>query len=111
VADEIFVSRLDRPDALVVRTGALGHRLLIAPVAETSMTDIEAHRHAYRSPLAAIVGLADAALLQKDLDAGLAKHLRAIRALAQQALEADEAKRSRHRRGATAGFGSDDERV
>lgn len=58
------------------------------------MEDIEAHRHRYRSPLAAIVGLADAALLRNDLDADLRKHLRAIRALAQQALKADHEERT-----------------
>ena len=58
------------------------------------MTDIEAHRHRYRSPIAAIVGLADAALLHNDLDEDLRKHLRAIRALAQQALQADNEERS-----------------
>ena len=55
--------------------------------------DVEAHRHRYRSPIAAIIGLAEAALLRDDLDAALAKQLEAIRALAQEALEADEAKR------------------
>jgi hypothetical protein len=64
------------------------------------MVDIEAHRHAYRSPIAAIIGIADAALLGDRLDPNLAKHLRAIRALAQQALEADDAKHSRRGRGA-----------
>jgi hypothetical protein len=33
------------------------------------MSDIEAHRHRYRSPIAAIVGLAESALLREDLDA------------------------------------------
>jgi signal transduction histidine kinase len=54
------------------------------------MSDFEAHRHRYRSPLAAIIGLSESALLRKDLDADLVKQLRAIRALAQDALEADE---------------------
>jgi signal transduction histidine kinase len=54
------------------------------------MSDFEAHRHRYRSPLAAIIGLSEAALLRKDLDTDLVKQLRAIRALAQDALEADE---------------------
>lgn len=62
------------------------------------MADIEAHRHRYRSPIAAIVGLAEAALLRDDLDADLRKHLRAIQALAQQALQADEQERSEHAR-------------
>jgi signal transduction histidine kinase len=55
-----------------------------------SMSDFEAHRHRYRSPLAAIIGLSEAALLREDLDADLVKLLRAIRALAQDAVEADE---------------------
>jgi signal transduction histidine kinase len=54
------------------------------------MSDFEAHRHRYRSPLAAIIGLSEAALLREDLDADLVKLLRAIRALAQDAVEADE---------------------
>jgi signal transduction histidine kinase len=61
------------------------------------MVDIEAHRHTYRSPIAAIIGLADAALLRDSLDADLVKHLRAIRTLAQQALDADDAEQSRLR--------------
>lgn len=60
------------------------------------MADIEAHRHRYRSPIAAIVGIAEAALLRPDLDADLRKHLRAIRALAQQALQADAREQSEH---------------
>jgi len=56
------------------------------------MTDIEAHRHRYRSPIAAIVGLAEAALRREDLDADLLKQLQAIRALAQEALDADAAR-------------------
>jgi hypothetical protein len=62
------------------------------------VVDIEAHRHIYRSPIAAIIGIADAALLRDDLDADLVKHLRAIRTLAQQALDADDAEQSRRRR-------------
>jgi len=54
------------------------------------MTDVEAHRHRYRSPIAAIIGLAESALRREDLDADLVKQLRAIRALAQEALEANE---------------------
>jgi signal transduction histidine kinase len=56
------------------------------------MSDIEAHRHRYRSPVAAIVGLAESALLREDLDAELLKQLQAIRALAQEALVADDAR-------------------
>lgn len=53
------------------------------------MNEFEAHLHGYRSPLAAIIGLADAALARGDLDASLVKQLQAIRALAQDALDAD----------------------
>jgi signal transduction histidine kinase len=56
------------------------------------VVDVEAHRHRYRSPIAAIVGLAEAALLRDDLDPALAKQLEAIRSLALQALETDEAR-------------------
>jgi signal transduction histidine kinase len=54
------------------------------------MTEIEAHRHRYRSPIAAIIGLAESALRRDDLDPALVKQLKAIRSLAQEALEADE---------------------
>jgi hypothetical protein len=57
--------------------------------------DVETHLHGYRSPLAAIVGLADVALTRPDLDETLVKQLRAIRALAQDALDADPARRYR----------------
>jgi signal transduction histidine kinase len=63
------------------------------------MTDIEAHRHRYRSPIAAIVGLADSILMRSNLDEDLARQLQAIRALAQEALEADDARRARRARG------------
>jgi len=56
----------------------------------TEKADIEAHRHRYRSPLAAIIGLSESALLREDLDADLVKQLRAIRALAEEALGADQ---------------------
>ena len=62
------------------------------------MADIEAHRHRYRSPIAAIVGLADSILMRTNLDEDLAKQLQAIRALAQEALEADDARRGRRSR-------------
>jgi signal transduction histidine kinase len=62
------------------------------------MADIEAHRHRYRSPIAAIVGLADSILMRTNLDEDLAKQLQAIRALAQEALEADDARRGRRPR-------------
>lgn len=61
------------------------------------MVDVEAHRHRYRSPIAAIIGLAEAALLREDIDAALAAQLKAIRALAREALEADEAGRQEPR--------------
>jgi signal transduction histidine kinase len=59
------------------------------------LSDVDAHRHRYRSPIAAIVGLAEAALLRDDLDEDLAKQLRAIRGLAQEALDADERREER----------------
>jgi signal transduction histidine kinase len=55
-----------------------------------AMTDIEAQRHRYRSPLAAIIGLTESALLRDDLAPGIVKQLEAIRALAQEALAAYE---------------------
>jgi hypothetical protein len=72
------------------------------------VVDIEAHRHIFRSPIAAIIGIADAALLRDDLDADLIKHLRAIRTLAQQALDADDAEQSRRRRAAARAAENDD---
>jgi signal transduction histidine kinase len=62
------------------------------------MSDVDAHRHRYRSPLAAIVGLAEAALLRNDLPGDLATQLRAISGLAQEALAADERRAERRRR-------------
>ena len=59
------------------------------------MDEVESHLHRYRSPLSAIIGLADAALARGDLDASLVKQLRAIRALAQDALDADPTLRER----------------
>ena len=61
------------------------------------MVDVEAHRHRYRSPIAAIIGLAESALLREDIDAALAAQLKAIRALAREALEADETGRQEPR--------------
>ena len=46
--------------------------------------------HRYRSPVAAIVGLAESALQREDLDEGLLKQLQAIRLLAKEALAASE---------------------
>jgi hypothetical protein len=61
------------------------------------LSDVDAHRHRYRSPIAAIVGLAEAALLRNDLPTDLATQLRAIRGLAQEALDADEHQEERRR--------------
>jgi hypothetical protein len=54
------------------------------------MSDVEGHQHRYRSPVAAIVGLAESALQRDDLDADLLKQLQAIRLLAKEALAASE---------------------
>ena len=54
------------------------------------MSDVEGHQHRYRSPDAAIVGLAESALQREDLDEDLLKQLQAIRLLAQEALAAIE---------------------
>jgi signal transduction histidine kinase len=54
------------------------------------MTDVEGHQHRYRSPVAAIVGLAESALQRDDLDQDLLKQLQAIRLLAKEALAASE---------------------
>ena len=50
--------------------------------------EVEAHQHGLRTPIAAIAGLADAALQRDDLDRDLIKQLRAIRQLASDALAA-----------------------
>jgi signal transduction histidine kinase len=62
--------------------------------------DVEAHRHRYRSPIAAIIGLSESALLRQDLDPDLVKQLEAIRALAQEALEASGGEAEAVRKGA-----------
>jgi signal transduction histidine kinase len=54
------------------------------------MADVDGHQHRYRTPVAAIVGLAESALQRDDLDEDLLKQLQAIRLLAQEALEASE---------------------
>jgi hypothetical protein len=54
------------------------------------MTDVEGHQHRYRSPVAAIVGLAESALRRDDLDEDLLKQLQAIRLLAKEALAASD---------------------
>jgi len=66
--------------------------------------DVEAHQHRLRSPIAAIVGLAEASLLRKDLDQDLVAHLRAIRELALDALgEAQRSESARHADGRAEG--------
>jgi signal transduction histidine kinase len=54
------------------------------------ITDVEGHQHRYRSPVAAIVGLAESALQREDLDEDLEKQLQAIRMLAKEAVAASE---------------------
>jgi signal transduction histidine kinase len=61
------------------------------------MSDVDAHRHRYRSPIAAIDGLAEAALQRDDLDEQLATQLRAIHGLAKEALAADAEREARRR--------------
>ena len=55
-----------------------------------SVADVEANQHQLRSPIAAIVGIAEATLQREDLDEDLIAHLRAIRELALDALGAAE---------------------
>lgn len=52
--------------------------------------DVEAHQHGLRSPIAAVAGLADAALQRHDLDDDLVMQLQAIKDLADEALQALE---------------------
>jgi signal transduction histidine kinase len=52
--------------------------------------DVEAHQHGLRSPVAAIAGLADAALRRRDLDDELLTQLHEIKDLADDALQALE---------------------
>jgi signal transduction histidine kinase len=54
------------------------------------MDDVEAHQHGLRTPIAAIAGLAEAALQREDLNDDLTAQLRAIRELASDALAALE---------------------
>jgi signal transduction histidine kinase len=54
----------------------------------TGINDVEAHQHGLRSPIAAIAGLASAALERPDLDDDLATQLQAIKELADDALRA-----------------------
>jgi hypothetical protein len=61
------------------------------------VSEVQAHRHRYRSPIAAIVGLAEAALQREDLPEGLATQLRAIHGLAKEALAADASREARRR--------------
>ena len=64
--------------------------MLVSVCEHSSMTEVEGHQHRYRSPVAAIVGLAESALQREDLDEGLLKQLQAIRLLAKEALAASE---------------------
>ena len=52
--------------------------------------DVEAHQHGLRSPIAAVAGLAAAALQRRDLDDDLLMQLQAIKNLADEALQALE---------------------
>jgi hypothetical protein len=52
--------------------------------------EVEAHQHGLRSPIAAIAGLAAAALQRHDLDDDLLTQLHAIKNLADDALQALE---------------------
>jgi signal transduction histidine kinase len=52
--------------------------------------EVEAHQHGLRSPIAAIAGLASAALQRPDLDPDLLMQLEAIKHLADDALKALE---------------------
>jgi signal transduction histidine kinase len=61
------------------------------------VSEVDAHRHRYRSPIAAIVGLAEAALQREDLPESLAMQLRAIHDLAKEALAADASREARRR--------------
>jgi hypothetical protein len=67
------------------------------------LDEVDAHLHGYRSPLTAIIGLADAALTHEGLDTALVKALHAIRALAEDALEADPTLQERGGRGLDTG--------
>jgi hypothetical protein len=49
--------------------------------------EVEAHQHGLRSPIAAIAGLAGAALQRHDLDDHLVTQLQAIKNLADDALQ------------------------
>jgi signal transduction histidine kinase len=72
------------------------------------VSDVDAHRHRYRSPIAAIVGLAESALQRENLDEDLVKQLRAIRGLAKEALEEDAAREERRRRARAERHGAED---
>jgi hypothetical protein len=54
------------------------------------MSDTEAHQYRLGSPLASIVGIADATLERNDLDEDVATRVRAIRDLALDALRRGE---------------------
>jgi hypothetical protein len=71
------------------------------------VSEVQAHRHRYRSPIAAIVGLAEAALQREDLPDAVETQLRAIRGLAKEALAADESREARRRGGRSPRPGGD----
>ena len=55
-----------------------------------AIDEVEAHQHGLRSPIAAIAGLAGAALQRRDLADDLLTQLLAIKHLADDALQAIE---------------------
>jgi hypothetical protein len=54
------------------------------------MAETEAHEYRLGSPLASIIGIAEATLAREDLDEDVATRVRAIRDLALDALRKDE---------------------
>jgi hypothetical protein len=79
-----IVTHLGDARAILTLTAA-GSPCMTCPIHE-----VEAHQHGLRSPIAAIAGLAAAALQRRDLDDELLTHLQAIRDLADDALQALE---------------------
>ena len=55
-----------------------------------TMAETEAHEYRLGSPLASIIGIAEATLAREDLDEDVATRVRAIRDLALDALRKDE---------------------
>jgi hypothetical protein len=85
----------------LAHTGApsqLHRKLATLPIAHTralcitviAMSDTEAHQYRLGSPLASIVGIAEATLERDDLDEDVATRVRAIRDLALDALRKAE---------------------